>query len=85
MARGLGIKVFVLAYKETGETELIKRACKALKAFKVPVEKGDVLQVDEMDSGYWYEEYASPPAISSYVLNGHIFALEGISEFYALS
>jgi len=44
-----------------------------------------VLQVDESDGGYWYEEYASPSSIRSHVLNGHIFALEGIYELYTLT
>ncbi len=85
MAQGLGIKVFVLAYKETGNEEFIKLAFDALKAFTSSVEEGGVLQVDESDGGYWYEEYASPSSIPSYVLNGHIFALEGIYELFALT
>ena len=85
MAQGLGIKVFVLAYKESGNEEFIKLAFDALRAFRVPVKKGGVLQVDESDGGYWYEEYASPSSIRSYVLNGHIFALEGIYELFALT
>jgi len=85
MAQGLGIKVLVLAYKETGNEEFIKLAFDALKAFIVPVEEGGVLQVDENDGGYWYEEYANSSSVRSYVLNGHIFALEGIYELYMLT
>lgn len=85
MAQGLGIKVLVLAYKATSNKEFINIAFDALQTFMGPVEEGGVLKIDEDDGGWWYEEYASPSSIRSYVLNGHIFALGGIYELYMLT
>lgn len=83
MAQGLGIKVLALAHKMTLQEKFMDAALRALKAFLVPVEEKGVLCVDKKDGGWWYEEYASPTSIRSYVLNGHIFALEGVHSLYS--
>lgn len=82
MAQGLGIEVLVLAHKITSDDKFINAARKALDAFATPIKKGGVLHIDENDGCWWYEEYASPDSIRSHVLNGHVFALEGIYKFY---
>lgn len=83
MAQGLGLEVFASAHKISGDDRFLKCAFEVLKAFTVPVKKGGVLQVDEKDGGWWFEECASPNSVRSYILNGHIYALEGIYEFYS--
>ncbi len=80
MAQGLGIKVLVLAHKMTSNENFINAALKALQAFTTPIDRGGVLYIDRSDGGWWYEEYASPNSIRSCVLNGHVFALEGVHE-----
>lgn len=82
LAQGLGIKVLVLAHKQTLNEKFINAALKALQAFITPIDRGGVLYIDKSDGGWWYEEYASPNSIRSYVLNGHVCALEGVHELY---
>jgi heparosan-N-sulfate-glucuronate 5-epimerase len=83
MAQGLGIEVLALAHKTSLDEKYMEAALRALDAFLFSVEERGVLCVDEKDGGWWYEEYASPDSIRSYVLNGHIFALEGVHMFYS--
>jgi len=83
MAQGLGIKVLVSACKMTEDKKFMKCAFEAFKSFTIPIEEGGVLQVDRKDGGWWFEEYASPSSIRSYVLNGYVFALEGLHELCA--
>ncbi|MEM2351186.1 MAG: D-glucuronyl C5-epimerase family protein [Thermoproteota archaeon] len=58
-------------------------ANQALKSFLVPVEQGGV-RLDTED-GWWYEEYADPGGRNPRVLNGMIFALEGIYDFWLIT
>jgi heparosan-N-sulfate-glucuronate 5-epimerase len=81
MAQGQCIQVLVRAYKVTGDDNYLELARKALNAFYVEVENGGVTL--KGDGGWWYEEYADEGGANPRVLNGHIFALEGIYEYYA--
>lgn len=53
-------------------------ARKAVSSFFVPVSEGGVL-VDLQGDGNWYEEYAQPGVTPPMVLNGHIYAIRGLS------
>lgn len=80
MAQGQCIQVLVRAYELTGESSYLELARKALGAFYVEVEnRGVTLKGDE---GWWYEEYAGEGGANPRVLNGHIYALVGIYEYY---
>lgn len=81
MAQGQCIQVLVRAYEVTGDDNYLELARKALGVFYVEVENGGV--TFKGDEGWWYEEYADEGGTNPRVLNGHIFALEGIYEYYA--
>jgi len=80
MAQGQCIQVLARAYQLTGDNNYLELAKKALTAFYVEVENGGVTL--KGDKGWWYEEYANEGGANPRVLNGHIFALEGIHEYY---
>lgn len=81
LSQGQALSVLARAYQETGEESYLEMGTKALKAFFVPVAEGGFL-------AFWqgldyYEEY--PSEIPSFVLNGFIFSLWGLWEFYQIS
>jgi hypothetical protein len=81
MAQGLGLNVLANAYKITGDKKYISSANLALGAFFIDVEKGGVTYKDR--DGWWYEEYAQQNNKQQpRVLNGFIYCLFGIKEYY---
>ena len=81
MAQGRAIEVLVKAHQVTGDKKYLDTARSLLNALFVEVKDGGVTYKTPND-GWWYEEYARPGAIESRVLNGHIFTLLGIYEYY---
>jgi heparosan-N-sulfate-glucuronate 5-epimerase len=81
MAQGLAIEVLSKAYSQTGDTRFIDSANKLLNAFYVEVDKGGVTHKTN-DTGWWYELLANTQGIKPRILNGHLFALLGIYEYY---
>ena len=77
MAQGLGIEVLLAAYVVSGEGEYLDAAILAGKAMEIEVRNGGV-STKVANDALWFEEYASANAEPPYVLNGHIFALEGL-------
>lgn len=82
MSQGEGISVLLRAYQLTNDEKYLKCAKLALESFEVSLKKGGVRYED--NRGFvWYEEYpADPPP---HVLNGLIFALFGLYEFYKVT
>jgi len=82
MAQGLAISVLLRAYKLTQKHVYLKTAKKAFCAFELDLKDGGVKFVDEKGN-VWLEEYGiSPPA---HILNGFIFALFGVHDFYLVT
>jgi len=81
MAQGLGIQALTKAYDTTGDPKYIQAARSALNALFVEVADGGVTYKDRPGE-WWYEEYAKPGGKESRVLNGMIFALLGVNEYY---
>lgn len=82
MSQGEGISVLLRAYQLTDGQKYLKCAKLALKSFEVSSKKGGVRYED--DKGFvWYEEY--PADTPPHVLNGFIFALFGLYDFYQVT
>ena len=82
MYQGLGLSALVRGWKISKNEKYLVAAQKVLLSFEVPVSKGGVLKVDRRGF-WWYDEYAC--ARSANVLNGFLFALIGIYEYYDVS
>jgi len=83
MAQGLGIQVLVRAYNITNNKKYLEIAKSSLQSFFVEVENGGVTYKDPESGGWWYEEYPNPDNHrEDRVLNGFMFALLGIHEYY---
>ncbi|MHB1653255.1 MAG: D-glucuronyl C5-epimerase family protein [Desulfitobacteriaceae bacterium] len=81
LSQGQALSVLARAYQETQEEKYLSCGTKALQAFLEPVAAGGL--VAKLEGEDFYEEY--PSDIPSYVLNGFIFALWGLWDFYLAS
>ena len=82
MAQGQGIQALVKAYNITGDQKYLKIANSSLLSFFVEVKNGGVTYKDPETGGWWYEECPNPGNPNDRILNGFIFALLGIHEYY---
>lgn len=79
LAQGQGISALIRAHLETEDRSYLTAAEKAFEAFKYGVWEGGVAYRDENGS-LWLEEYiVNPP---SHILNGFIWALWGIYDYF---
>lgn len=78
MSQGMGLGACLMAYNLTGDEEYLKIIDLALKAFYVPVENGGFKR--DFNNGLWFEEY--PTEVPTYTLNGFIFSIAGLYNFY---
>jgi heparosan-N-sulfate-glucuronate 5-epimerase len=81
MAQGQALQVFIRAYQITGQSKYLSIAKMLLNSFFVDVEDGGVTYKTP-NNGWWYEEYAGKNSTESLVLNGMIFAVLGIYDYY---
>ena len=82
LSQGLGISVMIEAWKLTGDESFLQIASLALNTFKMSTSEGGVKSTWP-DGSDWFEEYPSAP--NSHVLNGFIFALAGIHDYYEVT
>lgn len=81
LSQGQALSVLVRAYQETKDESYREAGQKALRAFNVPSAQGGILA--KWQGLDYYEEY--PAQIPTFVLNGFIFALWGLWEFYLIT
>jgi len=81
MAQGEVISVQTRAYQLTHDRRYLAAARDAFGVLKTPLEKGGPLV--RTTSGTWFEEYPQFPP--THVLNGHMFALFGLWDYYKVS
>ncbi|UCF07712.1 MAG: hypothetical protein JSW28_08735 [Thermoplasmata archaeon] len=81
MAQGQALQVLIAADALTGDEKYLDCAKSLLNSFFVEVADGGVTYKSERD-GWWYEEYADEGGKESRVLNGMMFAVLGIYDYY---
>lgn len=84
MAQGMGISALLEAYALTGDSRFFRTAKKALDSFLVETTDGGVC-TSISDNAAVYEEVADEDAPSSKILNGHIYALAGVYDYWQLT
>lgn len=84
MAQGQLLSLVVRLYKFTGNTKYVSIAQELFNSFKRIKGKGAKPWVSCIDSSQhiWFEEY--PADLPSFTLNGKIFAIMGIYDFYRI-
>jgi hypothetical protein len=85
MAQARIMVAFEKAYELTGDEHYSYQAKMALASLSVKIDDGGVLRIDPVDGGYWYEEVAGGGSPPSYILNGFIFCLIDLDEYYSLT
>lgn len=81
MAQGLAVKTLIDTYKVTHEKRYLNATKALLNSFFVEVSNGGVTYKSPIE-GWWYEEYAGKSGLEPRILNGMMFALLGIYEYY---
>jgi heparosan-N-sulfate-glucuronate 5-epimerase len=81
MAQGLAIKALVYAHQITGDDKYLHTVKKLLNSFFVDVVDGGVTHKDS-EKAWWYEEYPKQGGGSPRVLNGMMYTLLAIHEYY---
>ena len=79
LAQGQGISLLVRAFVDTGKQIYLDTAHGAFEAFLLEIGQGGVSWPDE-DGHIWFEEYLVLPP--SHILNGFIWALWGVYDYY---
>jgi len=81
-SQGTGISLLARIYKETKDEKYKKCAEKAFISLNLPIKEGGVKYVDHKGD-VWLEEYLITPL--THILNGYIWALWGIWDYYLLT
>jgi hypothetical protein len=80
MAQGLAAQALTRAHRITGDRTYLDAATLLLRALTVEASNGGVTY--KSDEGWWYEEYAGEGGVEPRVLNGMMYALLGVHEYY---
>jgi heparosan-N-sulfate-glucuronate 5-epimerase len=81
MAQGQALQALIKAHNITGEEKYLDTAKMLLNSFFVEVKDGGVTYKTPKN-GWWYEEYAGKGDDGPRVLNGMMFAVLGIYDYY---
>jgi len=82
LAQGQGLSILARAYVETQDKIFLDASDKVFQTLISPISAGGVQFVDQA-GGVWLEEYLVEPA--SHVLNGFIWAVWGVRDYYILT
>lgn len=83
MAQGQGIQALTKAYNLTKDEKYLNVAKTSLNSFFIEVDNGGVTLKE--NNGWWYEEYADENGSNPRILNGMMWALLGINEYYEVT
>ncbi len=80
MTSGRAIEAYVDAFRLYHDSTFLHRAQKLLRGFFIPIQdSGFTYQSAE---GWWYEEIAHANDTTPHILDGHIFAILGVQQFW---
>lgn len=82
MAQGQALSLLVRAWNLTKNNTYLQVAHMTAKSMITPIEEGGFLLIDK-DGSYWLEEYMGE--FVSHVLNGFIFSMWGLYDYYLLT
>lgn len=82
LSQGQGLSILARAYQETKDEKYLQAANKVFQTLVIDIKNGGVKHIDK--NGYiWLEEYLVEPP--SHVLNGFVWALWGVYDYYKLT
>lgn len=80
MTNGRTIDVCTKAFQLTKDSSYIFFAKKLLRAFYISIDSASFTYIT--NNGWWYEEMAKANTATPHILDGHIFAIQGVQEYY---
>lgn len=81
LSQGQGLSLLVRAHLETGDERYREAARRALEPFTKSLDHGGVAYTDDRGN-LWFEEYIVSPHPPTHVLNGFIWAIWGLYDFF---
>jgi heparosan-N-sulfate-glucuronate 5-epimerase len=81
MAQGQAAQALIDTYKVTQEEKYLNGAKKLISSLFVDVSNGGITYKSPTE-GWWYEEYVGKSGVEPRVLNGMMYTLLGIYEYY---
>lgn len=82
LSQGLGISLLARIYRDSNINRYLLCAENAYLPLSLPIEKGGVIYLDNSDNPWIEESIIEPP---THVLNGFLWALWGVWDFYLLT
>ncbi len=82
MYQGQAISLYLRAYLLTGDQKYFDTVGKIFNSFNIDYEEGGFKRIDK-EGNIWFEEY--PTEKPSYVLNGFIYSMFGLMDYYRIS
>ncbi len=82
LAQGTGLSLLVRAYLATDDSQYLQAATDAFQSFLMEMEEGGVRHTD-VEGYVWLEESIHQPP--THILNGFIWALWGVRDYYLLT
>ncbi|PLW91933.1 MAG: hypothetical protein C0592_13355 [Marinilabiliales bacterium] len=82
MYQGQALSVYLRAYQQFDDNKYLKTVTGILKSFEIDVKDGGFRRNDEQNC-LWFEEY--PTSTPSFVLNGFIYSMFGILDYYRVT
>jgi len=82
MDQGQALSFYARYYQITKEEHFLNQCKKIAAYFEVDIQDGGFKRIDD-NGNLWFEEY--PSKEPSYVLNGFVYALYGLIDFYRVN
>jgi hypothetical protein len=83
MTSGRAIEAFTDAYKLYHSPKYLGYAKTLVRGFYVPIQSGGFTYKEA--NGWWYEEVADKNLHTPRILDGHIFAITGVNEYWLVT
>lgn len=83
MTSGRTLDVFTKAFALTNDSIYLQYATKLIRGYYISIIDGGFTYKE--NNGWWYEEIATPNTATPHILDGHIFAITGLQEFYTIT
>lgn len=80
MTSGLAIRAFTYAFLVTHSSHYLYFSNLLLRGFYTPIQDGGFTYKE--DNGWWFEEIADKNMNTPRILDGHIFAIQGLQTYY---
>lgn len=83
MTSGRSIEAFMLAFALNKDSIYLDHANKLLRGFYVPIQQGGFTYKDS--ARWWYEEVADTNLNTPKIIDGHIFAIQGVQKLWLIT